>query len=218
MNGVIGMAELLRDSELNEDQQVLLSHIGTSADHLLSVINDILDFSKIEAGMMVIEKTPFDLRQTVEEIRIISGGRVKEKGLALKINVDPDLPENVVGDVVRVRQVLINLLGNAVKFTAEGTVELAIDQISRNGKDLRLKFSVRDTGVGIAEDAQAKVFEHFTQADSSTTRSFGGTGLGLAICKRLIELHGGAIEVDSQIGKGSRFVVTLPIAGPEAQR
>ncbi len=218
MNGVIGMAELLRDSELNEDQQVLLSHIGTSADHLLSVINDILDFSKIEAGMMVIEKTPFDLRQTVEEIRIISGGRVKEKGLALKINVDPDLPENVVGDVVRVRQVLINLLGNAVKFTAEGTVELAIDQISRNGKDLRLKFSVRDTGVGIAEDAQAKVFEHFTQADSSTTRSFGGTGLGLAICKQLVELMGGHIDLESELGVGSSFFFVLTMKVAENQQ
>ena len=209
MNGVIGMAELLRDSKLDEDQQVLLSHIGTSADHLLSVINDILDFSKIEAGMMVIEKIPFDLRQTVEEISIISGGRMKEKGLALKISVDKDLPKNVVGDVVRVRQVLINLMGNAVKFTSEGTVELAISQVSRSGNDLRLMFSVRDTGVGIADDKQAKVFEHFTQADSSTTRSFGGTGLGLAICKQLVELMGGHIGVESELGVGSRFFFIL---------
>jgi len=217
MNGVIGMAELLRDSKLDEDQQVLLSHIGTSADHLLSVINDILDFSKIEAGMMVIEKIPFDLRQTVEEISIISGGRMKEKGLALKISVDKDLPKNVVGDVVRVRQVLINLMGNAVKFTSEGTVELAISQVSRSGNDLRLMFSVRDTGVGIADDKQAKVFEHFTQADSSTTRSFGGTGLGLAICKQLVELMGGHIGVESELGVGSRFffILTMKEAGEQ---
>ncbi len=217
MNGVIGMAELLRDSKLDEDQQVLLSHIGTSADHLLSVINDILDFSKIEAGMMVIEKIPFDLRQTVEEISIISGGRMKEKGLALKISVDKDLPKNVVGDVVRVRQVLINLMGNAVKFTSEGTVELAISQVSRSGNDLRLMFSVRDTGVGIADDKQAKVFEHFTQADSSTTRSFGGTGLGLAICKQLVELMGGHIGVESELGVGSRFFFILTMKEADEQ-
>lgn len=214
MNGVIGMADLLRDSELNEDQQVLLSHIGTSADHLLSVINDILDFSKIEAGMMVIEKVSFDLSKTVEEISIISGGPVKEKGLTLNISIDPNLPRNVVGDVVRVRQVLINLMGNAVKFTAEGFVELSINQISRSGDDLRLMFSVRDTGVGIADDKQAHVFEHFTQADSSTTRSFGGTGLGLAICKQLVELMGGNLGVESELGVGSRFyfVLTMKVA------
>ena len=218
MNGVIGMAELLRDSKLDEDQQVLLSHIGTSADHLLSVINDILDFSKIEAGMMVIEKISFDLRKTVEEIRIISGGRVEEKGLALNISVDPDVPENVIGDVVRVRQVLINLMGNAVKFTTEGAVELSINQVSRSGEDLRLMFSVRDTGVGIADQKQASIFDHFTQADSSTTRSFGGTGLGLAICKQLVELMGGHIGVESELGVGSRFffVLTMKVAKEKA--
>ncbi len=214
MNGVIGMAELLGDSELNADQQILLSHIGTSAGHLLSVINDILDFSKIEAGMMVIEKTPFDLRTTVEEIRIISGGRVEEKGLDLEISVDENLPESVVGDVVRIRQILINLMGNAVKFTSEGKVELSINQVSHNGEDLRLMFSVRDTGVGIAADKQAHVFEHFTQADSSTTRSFGGTGLGLAICKQLVELMGGQLAVESELGVGSRFyfILTMKVA------
>ncbi len=209
MNGVIGMTELLSDSKLNEDQQVLLSHIGTSAGHLLSVINDILDFSKIEAGMMVIEKIPFDLRTTVEEIRIISGGRVEEKGLGLEISIDENLPKNVVGDVVRIRQILINLMGNAVKFTSEGTVELSISQVSRSGDDLRLMFSVSDTGVGIAADKQAHVFEHFTQADSSTTRSFGGTGLGLAICKQLVELMGGHLGVESELDVGSRFFFIL---------
>jgi len=209
MNGVIGMSQLLRDSKLDDDQQVLLSHIGTSADHLLSVINDILDFSKIEAGMMVIEKIPFELRQTIEEIRIISGGRVEEKGLDLKISVDPALPTNVVGDVVRVRQVLINLMGNAVKFTADGTIELAISQVSKSGSDLKVMFSVRDTGVGIAHDKQTTVFDHFTQADSSTTRSFGGTGLGLAICKQLVELMGGKIGVESELDVGSRFFFIL---------
>ncbi len=220
MNGVIGMTELLGDSELQDDQQVLLSHIKTSADHLLSVINDILDFSKIEAGMMIIEKAPFDLGKTVEEISIISGGRVKEKGLALELNVDSNLPAIVMGDVVRIRQVLINLVGNAVKFTSKGKVELGISLVSHNNDDLRIMFSVRDTGVGIAADKQAKVFEHFTQADSSTTRSFGGTGLGLAICKQLVELMGGHIGLESELGVGSRFffVLTMKAAANQEPR
>ncbi len=218
MNGVIGMTELLGDSELQDEQQVLLSHIKTSADHLLSVINDILDFSKIEAGMMVIEKVPFDLRTTAKEISIISGGRVKEKGLTLNLNIDPNLPGIVLGDVVRVRQVLINLVGNAVKFTSEGKVELGISLVSRDNQDLRIMFSVRDTGVGIAEDKQAQVFEQFTQADSSTTRSFGGTGLGLAICKQLVELMGGHIGLESKLGSGSKFffVLTMTAASDQA--
>ncbi len=209
MNGVIGMTDLLGDSELQDDQQVLLSHIKTSADHLLSVINDILDFSKIEAGMMVIEKAPFNLRRAVEEISIISGGHVEDKGLALDLKVDPKLPAMVLGDVVRIRQVLINLVGNAVKFTTEGKVELAINLVSHHQDDLNIMFSVRDTGVGIAPEKQAKVFEHFTQADSSTTRSFGGTGLGLAICKQLVELMGGHIDLESDLGVGSRFFFVL---------
>jgi len=214
MNGVIGMTELLSDSELKDDQQVLLSHIKTSANHLLSVINDILDFSKIEAGMMIIEKVPFDLRKTVEEISIISGSMVKEKGLALKTTVDEALPAMVMGDVVRVRQVLINLLGNAVKFTSEGSVELGINLVSHKQDDIQIMFSVRDTGVGIAQNKQAAVFEQFTQADSSTTRSFGGTGLGLAICKQLVELMGGHVGLESELGVGSRFffVLTMKVA------
>ncbi len=215
MNGVIGMTELLGDTELVGDQKVLLSHIRTSADHLLSVINDILDFSKIEAGMMIIEKIPFDLRNCVEEIRIISGSRVQEKGLKLNILVDPDLPTNVIGDVVRIRQVLINLVGNAVKFTSEGKIEVTVSQVENGDNDLRLMFSVLDTGVGIADEKQAKVFEHFTQADSSTTRSFGGTGLGLAICKQLVELMGGHIDLESELGVGSRFFFTLTMKAAE---
>jgi len=218
MNGVIGMTELLSDSELKDDQQVLLSHIKTSANHLLSVINDILDFSKIEAGMMIIEKVPFDLRKTVEEISIISGSMVKEKGLALKTTVDEALPAMVMGDVVRVRQVLINLLGNAVKFTSEGSVELGINLVSHKQDDIQIMFSVRDTGVGIAQNKQAAVFEQFTQADSSTTRSFGGTGLGLAICKQLVELMGGHVGLESELGVGSRFffVLTMKAAANQA--
>ncbi|MCP4290275.1 MAG: response regulator [bacterium] len=211
MNGVIGMTELLGDSELPEEQQALLSHIKTSADHLLSVINDILDFSKIEAGMMVIEKVPFGLRRTVKEISSIIGGRVEEKGLELILNVDKNLPENVLGDVVRVRQVLINLVGNAVKFTKKGEIELSISQVSHQGKDLQIMFSVRDTGVGISEDKKDHVFGHFTQADSSTTRSYGGTGLGLAICKQLVELMGGHIALESELGSGSRFYFIVPM-------
>jgi len=211
LNGVIGMTGLLRDTELQDEQQQLLSHIGTSADHLLSVINDILDFSKIEAGMMIIEKSPFDLHQCVEEIRIISGSRIQDKGLDLRINIDESLPEQIIGDVVRIRQILINLVGNAVKFTSEGHIEVDVSRISKQDDDIRIMFSVVDTGVGIAPEKQSHIFEHFTQADSSTTRSFGGTGLGLAICKQLVELMGGQIHVESEEGVGSRFSFTLPV-------
>ncbi|PID78949.1 hypothetical protein CSB20_12560 [bacterium DOLZORAL124_64_63] len=211
LNGVIGMTGLLQDTSLQDDQQQLLHHISTSADHLLSVINDILDFSKIEAGMMVVEKIPFELRQCMEEIRIISSARVREKGLGLRIHIDEDLPEEVIGDVVRIRQILINLVGNAVKFTSEGHVEVRVTCESRQGRDLRVGFAVVDTGVGIPKEKQAHIFEHFTQADSSTTRSYGGTGLGLAICKQLVELMGGQISVESEEGVGSRFSYILPM-------
>jgi signal transduction histidine kinase/CheY-like chemotaxis protein len=220
MNGVIGMADLLDDSELDEEQRKLVSYIQTSADHLLTVINDILDFSKIEAGKMAIEIAPFGIQKTVDEIQIISGNQALEKGLDLIIDVHKDVPDMIEGDVVRVRQLLINLMGNAIKFTKNGAVTLGIKPVERPDfpdDKLALRFSVKDTGIGIAEEKQAQIFDHFTQADSSTTRNFGGTGLGLAICKQLVALMDGEIGVDSKPGQGSDFWFVLPVDVAESE-
>ena len=211
LNGVVGMASLLDDSGLGGEQQKLVGFIKTSADHLLTVINDILDFSKIEAGMMVIEKAPFDLRRTLEEIGIISGPLARDKGLELVLEVDEAVPGWVIGDVVRLRQVLLNLVGNAVKFTASGGVTVRVAPAGGRSLNPVLRFSVRDTGIGIAADKQAAVFENFTQADSSTTRSYGGTGLGLSICRQLVELMGGVIGLESAPGRGSEFWFSLTL-------
>jgi signal transduction histidine kinase/ActR/RegA family two-component response regulator len=207
LNGVIGMTGLLADTELQEEQDNLVGYIQTSADHLLTVINDILDFSKIEAGMMVIESIPFDLRQTLEEISIIAGPLADGKNLDLSIEMDPEVPRHVKGDVVRVRQVLLNLVSNAVKFTDQGGVRVQLQSLGQG----KIKFSVHDTGLGIPPEKQESVFQQFAQADSSTARYHGGTGLGLTICKQLVELMGGSIGVNSEVEKGSDFWFVLTL-------
>jgi signal transduction histidine kinase len=212
MNGVIGMIDLLLDTHLTEDQRDFANTIKISADSLLTIINDILDFSKIEAGKMTFEKVPFDLRETVKYSVELLAPRAQAKGIALKSSLPPNVQTQLVGDPSRLRQILLNLLSNAVKFTEQGEVSLEITLLEETGDDVRLSFSVRDTGIGISEENQKKLFQSFNQADSSTTRRFGGTGLGLAICRKLVELMNGTLALISRPGEGSTFSFTLQYA------
>ncbi|MGD0251792.1 MAG: ATP-binding protein, partial [Verrucomicrobiota bacterium] len=210
MNGVIGMINLLLDTPLASEQREFADTIKISAESLLSIINDILDFSKIEAGKMTFEKVDFDLSETVKNSIVLLLPRVKDKGLAMNYVVHPDVHTRIVGDPTRLRQILLNLFTNAVKFTDKGGVVLEVAQLREKDGEIELRFSVRDTGIGMTEEVRKKLFQSFTQADASTTRRFGGTGLGLAICRKLVELMGGAINVTSEPGKGSTFWFTLP--------
>ena len=211
MNGVIGMTGLLLDTALNTEQRIYAETVRHSANALLSIINDILDFSKIEAGKMLVEPIPFDLRLAVEDMAELISSKAREKGLDLILRFSPETPARVIGDPGRIRQILINLCGNAVKFTSKGHVYLSVECEERIGERIRLRFSVADTGIGIPAGKLANVFERFTQADASTTRSYGGTGLGLSISKQLVELMGGKLGVESKVGEGSRFWFTLPL-------
>jgi PAS domain S-box-containing protein len=209
MNGVIGMTSLLLQTRLSEEQLDYVNTIRLSGDALLSVINDILDFSKIEAGNMTLEEFPFEIHQCVEEAVELISPKMTGREVELLYFVDSSIPAIVAGDITRLRQVLINLISNAVKFTTEGEIVVRVDLNKIEGKEAEILFSVRDTGIGISEEQQENLFSAFSQADSSTTRKYGGTGLGLAICKRLANLMGGEIWVDSEEGVGSDFQFTI---------
>jgi signal transduction histidine kinase/CheY-like chemotaxis protein len=213
MNGVLGMTELLLQTELSDSQQRFAKLIHHSGEALLDIINDILDFSKIEAGKLELERVPFDVREIVFEVAELLAERAHAKGLELNCDVHEHVPQQVMGDPGRLRQVLMNLVGNAVKFTSEGEVVIAVHPVPASEPQpgaCGLHFSVTDTGIGIASEQARKLFQSFTQADNSTTRKYGGTGLGLAICKRLIEMLGGEMGLHSEPGRGSCFHFTLP--------
>jgi len=209
MNGVIGMAELLLDTGLTREQREYVHAVKSSGETLMTIINDILDFSKIEARKLDIESVNFNLRDSIGDILQTLTLRAEEKGLELAYHVPPDVPDAVVGDPGRLRQIIVNLVGNAIKFTDRGEVVVSVAPETGEGEDAHLHFTVADTGIGIAPDKQKRIFESFTQADASTTRRYGGTGLGLTISARLVELMGGYIWVESEIDKGSTFHFTL---------
>ena len=219
MNGIIGMTELTLDTQLNAEQREYLGLIKSSADSLLTIINDILDFSKIEAGKLTLENVDFDLPSQLEETMRPLALRAEQKNLTLSYQVQRDIPPLLHGDPLRLRQILVNLVGNAIKFTNQGRIEVEIKRDNAASKQanndrpsgLRVHFAVRDSGIGISPAKQAQIFDAFTQADSSTTRVYGGTGLGLAISSQLVKLMGGSIWVESELGVGSTFHFSVPL-------
>jgi signal transduction histidine kinase len=220
MNAIIGMTELALETKLTREQREYLSGVKESAESLLTLINDILDFSKIEARKVELEHAPFNLRDTVEDTLKVLAVRAEQKGLELACHIRPQVPEGVVGDASRLRRIILNLVGNAIKFTETGEVVLRAETKSQTGEEVLLHFAVSDTGIGIPEEKQQQIFEAFAQVDSSTTRRHGGTGLGLAISSQLVELMGGRIWVESRVGCGSTFDFTarFGLAKEPAQR
>ena len=216
MNGVLGMAELLAKTELTPRQKTFTDVIVKSGNALLTIINDILDFSKINAGQLTLDPAPFRLAEAVEDVATLVSARVAEKNLELIVRVDPRLPAFVVGDVGRFRQIVTNMLGNAVKFTEKGHVLIDVSGESVDGI-VQLKVRVEDTGIGIPADKLQNVFEKFAQVDGSSTRRHEGTGLGLAIAARLVDLMGGKIGIESEVGRGSVFWFTAPMPAHEAE-
>jgi len=210
MNGVIGMASLLVNTEMTEEQQEYVDTIRISGESLIAIINDILDFSKIESGKMELESYPLYLNTVIEETYDLLSVKANEKGLDLLYIIEPDVPAEIYGDVTRLRQIMINLVSNGIKFTEKGEILVAV---KNNGLDADgnydIEFTVKDTGIGIPKDKYYKLFESFSQVDSSTTRRYGGTGLGLAICQRLISLMGGSIRVESEEGQGASFIFSI---------
>ncbi|HXL55242.1 MAG TPA: ATP-binding protein, partial [Chitinophagaceae bacterium] len=210
MNGVIGMADLLAETELDGEQQTYTETIKNCGENLLNIINDILDFSKIESGKMELEYTDFDLRNCIEEVLDVFAMKAAQSGLDLVYQIETKIPAQIMGDSLRLKQIMMNLVGNALKFTNHGEIfiNVQLDRVIEDGQ-LELSFAIRDTGIGIPAHKMDTLFKAFSQVDSSTTRKYGGTGLGLVICAKLAELMGGSIKVESEPGRGSTFTFSI---------
>jgi len=209
MNGILGMSHLALQTKLKPKQRDYISKIQFSANNLLGIINDILDFSKIEAGRLNLEKTPFSLQKVLQNFMSLVSVKAEEKGLKVLFNIASDVPDALIGDELRLEQVLLNLVNNAIKFTEQGEISVTTERVQGNGSDVVLRFTIKDSGIGMTPEQIERLFESFSQADSSITRRFGGTGLGLVISKNLVEMMGGDIQVQSTPGKGSSFIFTV---------
>lgn len=215
MNGILGTLQLLQGSELSGSQKEYVSIAYNSGEALLGILNDILDFSKIEAGKLELEYIPFDIKSLTNELIVLLKQKADERNVELKVELDPEIPAVIKGDSIRIRQILANLLTNAIKFTEKGAVTIKVTVLELAEKSVRLKIEVIDTGIGIPESAQRKLFNSFTQADGSTTRKYGGTGLGLAIVRQLVTMMRGRLGVDSEEGKGSSFWAEIGFEIPD---
>lgn len=215
LNGIVGMTDILRQTELTEEQSEYLDIIRLSGENLLMLVNDVLDFSKIEAGQVTFEHIRFNLFELIEEVKKTFAYKTEQKKLRFIVQLSPEVPENVIGDPFRLKQILINLCSNAIKFTARGFVKIKVSLQAAEKSRVQLFFEVEDSGIGIAEEDQAKLFQLYSQAGASTTRQYGGTGLGLAICRNLVEMMNGKIGVYSEPGRGSNFYFTGQFDLPE---
>ncbi len=211
MNGIIGIIEILKQSDLSTEQKDSLNIIDFSANNLLAIVNDILDFSKIESGQIEYEFIPFNISKSIEDIIKLLSFKTTDKNISLKFEIDSDVPHFIIGDQVRINQIILNLTNNAIKFTEKGSVKIHLSKIGSDDTFIELKFMIIDTGIGISTEGRSKLFKEFSQVHNYNTNKFGGTGLGLAISKKLAEQMGGKIGVESKLGKGSSFWFTIKV-------